>query len=135
MAVVGGDLLEITYNHPTIGSGVLYCKSGEDSTFDPGGFRTSDDANMVDGGGRMMRQMNRVRWSVESVISWDMSISDEMTKLKQLSDSPVEAEWTISHVNGEVWRGTGAIVGDIQPNGNTAQITLKISGGGALEKL
>ncbi len=63
----GGDIIEITYNHPNaaIGSGVIYPKASEDSSFDLGGFRGSDDNNMVDGGGRNMRQLNRMRWSFE----------------------------------------------------------------------
>jgi hypothetical protein len=39
MAAVGGDILEVTYAHETLGSGTFFPKSGEDSTFDLGGFR------------------------------------------------------------------------------------------------
>ena len=135
MAVIGGDLLEITYNNPDVGSGVLYCKSGEDSTFDPGGFRNSDDANNIDGGGRMIVQKNRVQWSLEAVVTWDMNVAREDENLRAITQSVNETEWTMTHVNGTVFRGTGTIVGDIQPNGNTAQITLKIAGGGVLERI
>jgi hypothetical protein len=66
---IGGDILELTFNHPTIGSGVVFAKAGEDNTFDAGGLRTGDDANMIDGGGNMIQQMNRVRWSFEATTS------------------------------------------------------------------
>ena len=36
MAVVGGDIVELTFNHPTLGSGIIFPKSAEDSTFDLG---------------------------------------------------------------------------------------------------
>ena len=135
MSVQAGDLKEITYNHPTIGSGVLYPKSAEDSTFDLGGFKGGDDANNVDGGGRNIRQMNRARWSLETSVTWDANDVNELDKLQQLAESPVEAEWTITHSNGTVWGGTGAPVGDIQGNGNAGTITLKIAGGGKLQKI
>ena len=43
MAATGGDILEITFNHPTLGSGTIYPKSGEDSTLITGGFRSEDE--------------------------------------------------------------------------------------------
>jgi hypothetical protein len=132
---VGGDILEITYNHPTLGSGVIYPKSAEDSTFDLGGFRSADDANMIDGGGRMIDQMNRVRWSLETTIAWDMNSSLELEKVVALAKSPVLADWTISHINGSVYSGKGKPVGDLQGNGNAATFTLKIAGSGEIKKI
>ena len=135
MAAVGGDILEISYNHPTLGTGRFFPKSGEDSTFDYGGIRGNDDANGVDGGGRTIRQLNAVRWSFETVVSWDANLSDELRQMTKLAGDPVEADWTITHINGTVYGGLGAPVGDIQSNGNAATMTLKVSGGGALVKI
>lgn len=132
---VGGDIRELTYQHPTLGSGVIFAKAAEDSTFDLGGFRSNDDANMVDGGGNMIDQINQVRWSVETTVSWDMNNRDELSKLVELAGSPVQADWTISHINGTVYGGKGKPVGDLQGNGNAATFTLKVSGGGALKKI
>jgi hypothetical protein len=132
---VGGDITEIRYSHPVLGSGVWNPKSNEDSTFDPGGFRGNDDANMIDGGGKTIRQLNRVRWSFEGTISWDMNLSNELEQAKKLAAHPVEAEWTISSINGSVWRGTGAPVGDIQANGNQSTMAIKLSGGKELKKI
>lgn len=132
---VGGDIIEITFNHPTVGSGVIFPKAGEDSTFDTGGFRSNDDANMVAGNGEMIDQMNRVRWSLEATIAWDMNVRGDLEKLVELAESPVEAEWTITHINGTVYGGTGKPVGDMQGNGNAATFTLKISGGNKLKKI
>lgn len=135
MPAIGGDLLEITFNHPTLGTGIIYPKSNEDSTFDTGGFRSADDANMIDGSGEMIDQLNRVRWSLESTVAWDMNTREDLEKVVAMSGSPVPAEWTFSHVNGTVYGGTGKPVGDLQGNGNAATFSLKISGGGILKKI
>lgn len=132
---VGGDILEVICDHPTLGSATFFAKSNEDSQFDPGGFRSSDDANMIDGGGNMIDQMNRVRWSFECTLSHDMNTKEELQKLADYASSPTQGNWTISHVNGTVWAGTGKPVGDIRGNGNQATIPLKISGGGVLKKI
>lgn len=132
---VGGDIIEITYNHPTLGSGVFYPKSGEDSTFTPGGFIGNDDDNMLDGSGTSIRQLNQVRWKVAVTCSWDMNGADEVTKARQLSGSTEEADWTFTHINGTVWGGKGAPVGTIEGNGNASTFALTVSGGRGLKKI
>lgn len=133
--MTGGDILEITFNHPTLGSGVIYPKSGEDSTFDLGGFRSDDDAQAVAGNGQMIDKMNRKRWSVDTVIAWDMNTDITLEKIVALAGSPVMADYTITHINGTVYGGKGKPVGDLQGNGNAATFPLKISGGDKLKKI
>lgn len=130
----GGDIIEVTWNHPTLGSGVFFPKAAEDSTYDPGGLRSTDDANMIDGGGRMIDQLNRARWSFEVPVAWDMQDQDTLKTLADLAASPVTGDWTFTNVNGVVYSGNGKPVGDIQGNGNTSQVPLKIAGGGLLRK-
>src|SRR5687768_3512777 len=103
MASTGGDILEVSYSHPTLGSGTIYPKSAEDSTFDLGGFRSGDDANMVDGGGQSIRQLNRARWSFEVAAAWDNNQREELEKITALAGDPVEADWTISHISGAIY--------------------------------
>src|SRR6478609_5348721 len=103
----GGDIIEATFNHPTIGSGVLYPKAGEDSSFDPGGFTSEDDAQGIDGGGRMIDKMKRKRWSVSLTPAWDMNVDNELQKVQALMNSAVLADWTVTHINGTVWKGKG----------------------------
>lgn len=131
----GGDIIEITYNHPTLGSGVLYPKSAEDSTFDLGGFRGNDDANGIDGGGRTIRTLNQVRWSYESPVSWDMNLTNELDVVSAMAKDAQEATWTFTSVNNTVWQGKGSPVGDVQGNGNTSMFTLKVAGGNGLKKI
>lgn len=131
----GGDIIEITVNHPTIGSAVFFPKAGEDSTFDLGGYRSSDDANMVDGSGQMIDTMNNTRWSWEGTLAWDANTREDLDKLNQLAGSPVQGDWTVSSINGTVWKGKGKPVGDLTGNGNGATLPLKISGGGKMKKI
>lgn len=132
---VGGDIFELSYNHPTLGSGIIFAKAAEDSNFDLGGFRNDDDANGVDSGGNVIKKLNRVRWSFDVAVSWDMNSRSELESVVAMAGSPEEAEWTISHVNGSIYKGTGSPVGDLVGNGNAATFALKISGGGKLVKI
>ena len=135
MGAIGGDIKEITYNHPTIGSGVIYPKSAEDSTIDFGGLRSNDEANMIDGSGRMIDQMNRVRWSFETKVAWDNNVALELDVLCRLAASPVQTDFTFEHISGTVWGATGKPVGDLQGEGNNAVFGLKLSGGGEMKKI
>lgn len=134
MAVIAGDVTEITYNHPTLGTGTFFPKAGEDSTFDPGGLRSNDDANGVDGAGRSIKQLNRARWSFEGTIANDMNTENDLAKVAALAADPVDADWTFAHINGTVWKGKGSPVGDVGANGNAGTMSLKVSGGGELKK-
>lgn len=132
--VVAGDFLEITYNHSTLGSGIIFPKAGEDSTLNLGGFTENDDNQMVDGGGNMISQKTRKRWSFEGVVANDMD-AKTLEKIEALAASPVPAEWTFSHINGIVYGGTGMPVGDIEANGNAGTFTLKVAGGGKMKQI
>lgn len=126
---VGGDIKEVTYNHPTRGSGTIFPKAAEDNTYDPGGIRTSDDANMVDGAGNPIWQLNRVLGFFEVLVANDMNSRQDLENVAAIAADPVPAEWTFSMINGAVYKGTGKPVGDIQGNINQATFTLKVAGG------
>jgi len=132
---IGGDLIEATYNNPTLGTGVFYFKGSEDGTFNLGGLTTQDDSAMVDGSGTAIRIMNQKMWSVEGVVSWDMNTNNELEKLQALTSEPTESAWTFSHVGKTVWAGKGFPVGDIAGNTGLATFPLKIGGGGKLAKV
>lgn len=131
MGYAGGDTIEMTYNHPNLGSGSFFFKANEDGTVDQGGIRSNDDANGISGNGRLVRQMNRVRGSFEASVLWDMIDQDELSKFNALAADPNSADWTITNISGAVWGGVGFPVGDIQGNTNTAMVPIKI----AFEKL
>lgn len=132
---IGGDLVEITVNHPTLGNFNFATKSNESYTLDPGGNRSADDEGMISGDGQMIDQINKVRWSFEGPIVADFSSGNEIDNLPLLAESSEKGTWTFTHISGVVWRGLGKFVGSINVDTNTAQLTAKLAGGGRLEKL
>ena len=132
---VGGDITEVTCNHPTLGSFKFATKSNESYTLDPGGYRSNDDANMITGDGQMIDQINRVRWSFEGPLQVDFESGNEVNNLPKLAESIEQATWTFTFISGITMRGKGKHVGDIQIDSNNAQLSAKLAGGGRLEKL
>lgn len=128
MSAVGGDIIEVTYNHPTLGGGTLYCKANEDGTVDLGGYRSEDDDNSITGDGQMIDKLTYTRPSVElPPIKWDMTNEDELQKLVNMTESPVLATWTVNHINGKIWSGRGKPVGDLKGATNTSLVSLKLA--------
>ena len=128
MAKSGGDIIEVTFNHPTIGSGVFYPKSSESSTYDIGGVRTRDDENAIDGSGDPIWTMNRVRGGFEFVIANDMNNAKDIEKLAELHASPVPATWKFTIINGVSYGGSGKPVGDLKGDVDKATVNVKIAG-------
>ena len=131
----GGDVLEVSVNHPTLGSRVFFPKAGEDNTYDLGGFRNEDDESAVTASGELINKKNRVRGSFEVVLANDQGVRLDADFCVELTQSIEEADWTFSSVNGSVYGGKGVIVGDIKPNLNAATFSLKVAFGGIMNKL
>jgi hypothetical protein len=129
MGAVGGDILEVTYNHPTLGSGTFFPKSSEASTYDLGGFRSRDEANAIDGSGAPIDTMNQVRGFFEVVVSNDMNTNQELEKAVKLAESPLPATYTFTCINGVSYSGSGKPVGDLTGDVDKATFKLKVSGG------
>lgn len=129
-----GDVDEIVCQH-TLGEFRFNPKSNESFTIDKGGIRTNDDANQVTSNGQNMRQMNRVRWSIEGPVAVDTVNDIELENITKLSSHPDDGVWTFSMVNGAIYKGKGSPVGDIQADSNAGTMTIKIAGGGVLEKI
>ena len=131
----GGDVIEMTYNHSTLGIGSIFLKSNEDGTVDPGGYRSNDDANSITGDGQFIDQINRVRGMFEAPpIAWDIIGKNELDILAKMAASPILADWTITLISGAIWGGKGKPVGDVQGNTNTGLITVKLAFG-TLERI
>ena len=134
MAIVAGDFTEISYNHPTLGTGFFYPVAGEDGSLDTGGFRTEDDNQAIAGNGEAIDKMKRTRWSYEDTLKWDMSGVNDIDMLTKMTASVHHAVFTFTHVSGAVWQATGKPVGDIVGSGQNASIPIKFSGGGVAKK-
>jgi hypothetical protein len=128
MAFVGGDITEITVNHPTIGTKTFFPKAGESFTYDLGGVRSNDDEAGITGSGDVIRSMNNTRASIEGPIAWDANDNEEIEFLNNLAADPVMADWTVSWINGTVYGFKGFPAGPIQGDTNAATIALKVSG-------
>lgn len=135
MSYTGGDIKSITFNHPTLGSGTIYPKAGEDGTLDPGGYTASDDAANVTSQGELIDVITAKRGSFEIVCAWDMNDKDELDKVNEMAASPILADWTITHISGAVYGGKGKPVGDLKGSTNAATFTLKLAFEGKLNKL
>lgn len=131
---VGGDITEITVNHPTLGGHVFNPKANVDSNHDLGGYASNDDANSITANGTNIAILNRKRWMFEVEVENDNQTNEDLEFAQSLSDSPEDGDWTFTHINGTVYSGNGRPVGDLQANGNSATFTLKVSGGGKLKK-
>ena len=135
-SVTGGDIIEVTFNHPVLGAGSFNPKANEDSTFDPGGFRNESDQDSVQGNGFAIYKKTRKRPMFEVLCAVDMNGNDEVnTILNALHEADQEAEWTFSHANGTVYSLTGKPAGDNQWNGNSSTFTLRVEGSGKLNKI
>ncbi len=135
MSVIGGDITELTFNHPTVGTGVLFVKSDEDSELDLGGYRSADEEKSIDTGGNMIDVMTLSRWSATFVVAGDLTTREDLEKLTSLTSDPVLATWTITHISGAIYQGTGKPVGDVKQALKAATIQLKIAGGGKAAKV
>lgn len=135
MSYIGGDITEITCNHPVEGSVVLQIKASEDNTYDLGGVRGNDDQNMVTGSGATIRSLNMKQWRVAVTVAWDMNTQQDLQKVVRMAASPEEGTWTISSINGSVYQGKGAPLGDLVANVNQATFPMTIGGGGELKKV
>jgi hypothetical protein len=132
----GGDIKTITYNHPSLGSGTLFPKAGEDGTLDPGGYTSADDAAGVTGNGQnLIDIITAKRASFEILCAWDMADADELDTVNNMAASPLLADWTITHISGAVYGGKGKPVGDVQGSTGAATFALKLAFEGKLSKL
>ena len=135
MSYTGGDLLEISFNHPTEGSGSFFVKSGEDSEVDLGGFRKEDDDQGIAGDGQMITKANQRRWSVSAPIAWSKSGTNELEVLTNIAESPLDASWTFRYQDGVSLVGDGTVVGDLTGATQGSTVPVKFAGGGRLRRL
>ena len=135
MGYTGGDIKSIAYNHPTLGSGTLFPKSGEDGTLDQGGFTSADDAAGITGAGQMIDIITAKRGSLEILCAWDMTDKQELNTVNDMAADPVMADWTISTLSGAVFGGKGKPVGDVQGSIGTATFALKLAFEGKVKTL
>lgn len=124
----GGDILELTVNHPDLGSRIFFAKASEGNTFEKGGFRTEDDEDSVDGGGNMIQKINRKLGFFEIVLSNDVNDREDYEFISKLAGNSRLGDWTVSHTSGVTWGGLAKPVGSVTPNTNDGTLSVKIQG-------
>lgn len=132
---VQGDIIEITYNNPTIGSGTLEPKSNEGNTFDIGGVRYVDDANNITGSGKLILPANRVVGYVEAVVEDDAGQREDLLAMTNLVETSELTDFTVSLISGVTYAAKGVVVGDLQKDFNTGLFTVKIIAQGKWQKI
>ena len=135
MNFIGGDITEVVCSHPTLGDFRFFPKANESFTLDPGGIRNNDDSSSVTGDGSMIVQKNRTLWSLEGPVAVNLLSAQEVENVPKLMESSESGVWTITHISGAIYKGTGLPVGDFNVDTNAANSTLKVAGGGRLEKI
>jgi len=132
----GGDLIEVVITSATTGSLRLDPKGSEDADIDIGGYVNADSDDSVTGSGSNIVVKNRKRWSVPvPPCGWSLE-PDTLIELQLKADEIAEQTFVFTFIDGAVFKGTGAIVGDIKGNKNAGLInSFKCSGGGKLERI
>lgn len=123
----GGDISEVTFNNSEVGSGTFKPKAGEANTFDPGGIRTMDDNKAITSDGEPIWTQNNQMGFFQILIANDMNVRKEVEKLAQIAASATPTTWTVSMLNGAVYRGVGYMVGDITADVDKATVPLKVA--------
>ncbi|MBX2906181.1 MAG: hypothetical protein KF744_09095 [Taibaiella sp.] len=134
----GGDVREITWNNPVLGSGRLLFKSGCSSQYNLGGYRSEDADDGVDSGGNMIDTMTNTRWSFETDnVAWSMLESNRMELEAMVACAGVveTTDFTITSINGVVYAGNGKPVGNPIGDGKSSTFSIKLAGGGVLQKI
>lgn len=132
MSYSGGTLKEVTCSHPDLGQFLFDPKSGEDSTYELGGPESEDDEQSITASGKFIDKVNITRCSFEGTLAGSPG-DGTIENLKALQASLVLGSWTITNINGKVYKLKGKPVGKLSMNGMNSTIALKLQGEGVLQ--
>lgn len=131
--VAGGDINEVSATSPSLGTFFFTPIAGEDNTYDIGGIRSADDGK-VNGAGELVNSLVRKVGMFElASVSNDSSGAQEYQAACALSGLAEDIVWTFSCLNGDIYKGVGAIQGDIKLNPNKATFAFKVVSGAGFE--
>lgn len=128
MSVYGGDITELSWSNPDVGSGFFFPVAGESNTLDIGGF-TNDDDGALDGAGRLIVNKKRMPGMFEIVVASDMQTTQEYETAKALAQSFNDTVFTIGYSNGIVYKGNGVVVGQPVLATDKSTFSLKVNSG------
>jgi hypothetical protein len=122
---VGGDIKEVNYQNDEVGSGLFKPKAGETNTLNIGGYRNEDDGAITTDGELIVKK-NLKPGNFQIGIANDMNVRKDVETMKALAASTKDTTWTITHVNGKIYRGVGIITSDIETDMDKATVPLKV---------
>ncbi len=123
---IAGLFTEVFCQHSIVGNQKFDLKSGEDSEVDRGGFRITDDGNNRTASGQMILQYENNMPYIQFTCAVDGDIEDYIQDL--IKESMTElANWTLTHISGDVYVGVGTVVGDVKPNRNAGTLQIKVA--------
>lgn len=133
----GGDMIQISWNDPNLGSGTFYGKSGEDTTVNTGGAMTDDSDTNIDTAGNFINTMRLIPWKISSTISWDMINPQrrEIEMLKKLTGTVNSQDFVFTNINGVNYTGNGKVVGAVEGSAKDCTMTITFMGGGTLAQI
>ncbi len=126
MNTIAGYFTEINCQHSIVGNRKFDLKSGEDSEIDRGGLRTIDDDNNRTASGKLIIQYENKQPYVQFTSVVDGDLEDYIQNLIANSIEEI-ANWTLTHISGDIYTGNGIIVGDVKPNRNAGTVQLKVA--------
>jgi len=131
MPIIAGDVKQVTFDHDEKDSFNLQPKSGADSTFSKGGFKSDDDDANITSGGNRIDKMTRIPWMFEIEVGADDITLDQ---IQEATQNPVEGTLTVTYMSGMVRVGRGKPVGDVVHNTQQGTMTVKFQGGGTFDQ-
>jgi hypothetical protein len=127
-----GDTLEITIEHPDVGSRNFSTKADQDVIKDIGGYTAELQMN---GNGTGHKKMSAKPWELSGIESETDDIAGDQEFLQAVQDSPDLATITWQHILGTVYSGQGTLTGDLKHNTNAGYTGLSIMGPGKFKKI
>ena len=126
MTFIAGYFTEVNCQHSIAGNQKFDLKSGEDSETDRGGLRITDDENNRTASGKLIIQYENKQPYIQFVCAVDGSLEDYVNSLIAGSIQEIP-NWTLTHVSGDIYIGSGVIVGDVKPNRNAGTLQIKVA--------
>jgi len=126
MSIIAGLFTEVFCQHSIVGNQKFDLKSGEDSETDRGSFRIVDDENNRTASGKLIIQYENKMPYIQVTCAVDGSIEDYLQDLIVESANELP-NWTLTHISGDVYVGSGVVVGDVKPNRNAGTLQFKVA--------
>lgn len=126
MSAVGGPIESISLNNRSFA-----VSADSDASTALGGFNNEKQSN-GDGSARTIK--TRVPWSISGLaVEIDDSRGDQEF-IQDLADGNDDFPVAIVYPGGEIYQGSGQVVGEPAKSNSSATLTLDLAGGGKLTK-